>query len=181
MQRQSLRRRDGPQQFKSIAARSIFMLKVTSDKITKDHHPDGEGGILVESQSLHSMSERPVEIPIELVWLEGVLRIPKNAKSIVVFAHGSGSSRYSPRNRLIADVLHQAGLATLLMDLLTSQEEMIDQQAGQHRFDIKLLARRLVSATDWLSRAPETRPLKPGYFGAGNGGRRRTGGSGRAA
>src|SRR5690349_4136793 len=127
--------------------------------ITKDHHSIGEGGISVESPLRHSMSERLVEIPAGLVRLEGVLRIPENAKSIVVFAHGSGSSRHSPRNRLIADVLHQAGLATLLMDLLTFQEETIDQQTGQHRFDIKLLARRLVSATDWLARSPETRPL----------------------
>ncbi len=87
----------------------------------------------------------------------------------MLFAHGSGSSRHSPRNRFVAGVLGQAGLATLLLDLLTAEEEAIDAQTGQHRFDIGLLASRLVSTTDWLIHSPETHRLTIGYFGASTG------------
>lgn len=123
----------------------------------------------MESKVPQRVVEHIVQIPAGPVRLEGVLSLPEHAKGIVIFAHGSGSSRHSPRNRLIAEVLQQAGLATLLMDLLTLEEETIDQQTGQHRFDIKLLARRLVSMTDWLARSPATRSLTTGYFGAGTG------------
>lgn len=123
----------------------------------------------MESTSPHQVPERPVQIPAGPVKLEGVLGIPEGARGIVLFAHGSGSSRHSPRNRFVAEMLRQAYLATLLMDLLTLEEEAIDQQTGQHRFNIGLLAKRLVSATDWLIRFPETRRLKIGYFGASTG------------
>ncbi|RCJ24582.1 hydrolase [Nostoc sp. ATCC 43529] len=103
------------------------------------------------------------------VKLEGNLVIPDNATGIVLFAHGSGSSRHSPRNRYVAEVLQQAGLATLLIDLLTLEEEEIDLRTRHLRFDIGLLASRLVGATDWLTHNPDTRHLKVGYFGASTG------------
>jgi dienelactone hydrolase len=101
--------------------------------------------------------------------LEGNLVIPHGAIGIVLFAHGSGSSRYSPRNRYVAEVLQQAGLATLLLDLLTTEEEEIDLRTRHLRFDIGLLASRLVGATDWLLQNPDTQQLKIGYFGASTG------------
>ncbi len=110
-----------------------------------------------------------VKIPAEQARLQGDLVVPAGAGGIVVFAHGSGSSRLSPRNRYVADVLRQAGMATLLMDLLTADEETVDARTGHLRFDIPLLARRLVAATDWLLTQPETRPLRIGYFGASTG------------
>ena len=102
--------------------------------------------------------------------LEGNLVIPDSATGIVIFAHGSSSSRHSPRNRYVARVLQQAGLATLLIDLLTPEEEEIDLRTRHLRFDIGLLASRLVAATDWLTQKPDTRNLKVGYFGASTGG-----------
>ncbi|HVY91821.1 MAG TPA: dienelactone hydrolase family protein [Bryobacteraceae bacterium] len=101
--------------------------------------------------------------------LAGDLTIPAGAKSIVLFAHGSGSSRLSPRNRYVANMLQQAGLATLLIDLLTPEEERIDQVTAQLRFDIGLLAERLLGATDWLQSQPDTKNLRIGYFGASTG------------
>src|SRR5205085_10846214 len=91
------------------------------------------------------------------------------ARGVVLFAHGSGSSRHSPRNRRVASVLNQARLATLLMDLLTPDEEAIDVRTAHLRFDIGLLAERLVHATDWVTRQPDTRDLRAGYFGASTG------------
>lgn len=110
-----------------------------------------------------------VQIPVEQVILQGNLMIPDEAKGVVLFAHGSGSSRFSPRNRLVAQTLNAGGLGTLLVDLLTSQEEMLDQQTRHLRFDIGLLAKRLVTITDWLRRQPQTRDLTIGYFGASTG------------
>jgi putative phosphoribosyl transferase len=98
--------------------------------------------------------------------LQGNLVIPRKAEGIILFAHGSGSSRHSPRNRYVAEVLQEKGLATLLLDLLTLDEENIDRQTHHLRFDIGLLATRLVGATDWLLREAITRELKIGYFGA---------------
>lgn len=99
--------------------------------------------------------------------LEGTLVIPTQAQGIVLFAHGSGSSRLSPRNRFVAEALNRDGLATLLFDLLSRAEEA--EESRLHRFDIPLLARRLVSATDWVSGSSETRGLRIGYFGASTG------------
>ncbi len=116
------------------------------------------------------LHERHVEIPINgTVALEGDLAIPKDARGIVLFAHGSGSSRMSPRNRYVARVLHEAGLATLLMDLLTSQEEAQDMQTGHLRFDVEMLAERVVAATDWLMDQPDRQYSRIGYFGASTG------------
>jgi len=101
--------------------------------------------------------------------LEGNLNIPENARGVVLFAHGSGSSRFSPRNQYVAGVLQNAGFATLLIDLLTPQEEVEDMHTARLRFDIPLLSQRVVGATNWLTTNPSTSNLKIGYFGASTG------------
>jgi putative phosphoribosyl transferase len=101
--------------------------------------------------------------------LEGSLTLPAEARGLVLFAHGSGSSRHSPRNRYVAEILQAAGLGTLLMDLLTRDEEEVDRFTRQFRFDIGLLGDRLVGAIDWLERQSETRELPIGLFGASTG------------
>lgn len=116
----------------------------------------------LQEQKLVHVSAGPVE-------LEGNLSLPSNASGIVLFAHGSGSSRHSPRNRFVAEQLQRAGLATLLIDLLTAEEEIADRSSGHLRFNIQLLAQRLGYVTDWLKQNPSTRALKIGYFGASTG------------
>lgn len=111
--------------------------------------------------------ERRVVIPP--AGLEGDLVIPEKATAVIAFAHGSGSSRHSPRNQYVARVLQEGGLATLLFDLLTAEEERIDVRTAHLRFDIALLARRLSEATAWLKRDADTRDLLVGYFGASTG------------
>jgi pimeloyl-ACP methyl ester carboxylesterase len=113
--------------------------------------------------------ERAVRIDTAGVALEGDLVIPEGALALVVFAHGSGSSRFSPRNRYVARLLNKRRLATLLVDLLTPAEEEQDALSGRLRFDINLLADRLMGATDWASREPATQRLPLGYFGASTG------------
>src|ERR1700726_209179 len=113
--------------------------------------------------------ERLVRIATGSVLLEGNLSLPGGARGIVLFAHGSGSSRFSPRNRYVAQLLNQEKLATLLVDLLSPEEETVDLQTAQLRFNIGLLAERLVGVTDWLVRQPDTGPLRIGYFGASTG------------
>jgi putative phosphoribosyl transferase len=115
------------------------------------------------------MEERRIRVPVSSVTLEGNLSTPEGARGMVLFAHGSGSGRHSPRNRYVAQELRQAGLGTLLIDLLTAEEEEIDLRTRRLRFDIGMLADRLVSATDWLKRDPNTRNLRVGYFGASTG------------
>ncbi len=102
--------------------------------------------------------------------LFGNLNILENATTLVLFAHGSGSSRHSPRNQFVARTLNNAGLATLLFDLLTQQEEAIDMRTREHRFNIALLAERLVHATKWAKQQEQTRDLRAGYFGSSTGG-----------
>lgn len=102
--------------------------------------------------------------------LEGELELPRNPVGVVVFAHGSGSSRFSPRNRFVARTLREAGLGTLLFDLLTPEDEQIDLITGRLRFDIDLLATRLVAVTRWLKREPRAEGLPLGYFGSSTGG-----------
>ena len=114
------------------------------------------------------LTARSVSIPAG-VNLSGDLAIPAGAHGLVVFAHGSGSSRLSPRNQSVARVLQTYGFATLLFDLLTPAEEAIDQHTRQFRFDIHLLAERLVRVTDWLATERDTRWLRVGYFGASTG------------
>jgi putative phosphoribosyl transferase len=111
-----------------------------------------------------------VRIQIAAVVLVGNISIPVDRKGIVLFAHGSGSGRHSRRNQHVANVLQEAGLATLLFDLLTQEEEAVDQYTAHLRFDIGLLADRLVGVTDWLAEEPRTRGLPVGYFGASTGG-----------
>ena len=105
--------------------------------------------------------------------IEGNLTVPNtiniDPKGIVIFAHGSGSSRHSPRNKYVAKVLNDAGIATLLIDLLTSKEEAVDDITREHRFNIQLLAKRLLAATDWVSQNDKFKILKVGYFGASTG------------
>ena len=116
------------------------------------------------------MEERIVQVAAGRTMLEGNLAVPSDARGVVLFAHGSGSSRHSPRNRFVAEELRKGGLATLLVDLLTADEEAIDARTRHLRFDIGLLAARLVDAIDWLAGQPETRGLKVGLFGASTGG-----------
>ena len=111
------------------------------------------------------MSEHLVEIPADAVVLQGALVVPARASGIVLFAHGSGSSRHSPRNNFVAGVLRSAGLGTLLMDLLTRGEDV----APEARFDIDLLTRRLEVATRWVAELEQTKSLDLGYFGASTG------------
>jgi dienelactone hydrolase len=106
-----------------------------------------------------------VNIPADSVVLEGELNIPRGTRALVIFAHGSGSSRHSKRNKYVAQVLREAGLGTLLFDLLTREEDTI----YENRFDIPLLARRLLAATHWVREQPLAKKLKVGYFGASTG------------
>ncbi len=115
------------------------------------------------------MEEREVRLPAGAATLKGNLGIPKDARGVVLFAHGSGSGRHSPRNRYVAEALREAGLATLLVDLLTPEEEEVDLRTRHLRFDIGLLADRLAAATDWVIENPGTRNLRVGYFGASTG------------
>lgn len=112
---------------------------------------------------------QPVQIPVRSVSLEGDLSISAESRGIVLFAHGSGSSRHSPRNRLVATELNHAGLATLLVDLLTAAEDEIDAATRRFRFDIGLLAERLTGALEWIDREARTRDLPVGLFGASTG------------
>jgi putative phosphoribosyl transferase len=116
-----------------------------------------------------TVEERLVEVPAGPVTLDGNLSLPEESRAIVLFAHGSGSSRHSPRNRYVARVLNEAKLATLLIDLLTLHEEVVDARTAQLRFDIDLIAERLVGATDWLTQFLDTKHLPIGYFGASTG------------
>lgn len=110
-----------------------------------------------------------VRIPAGRAMLDADLTIPAGAQGVVIFAHGSGSSRKSTRNRAVAQSLHVAGLATLLLDLLTMEEDAVDRYTAQYRFDIPLLASRLVAAIDWAVEAPETGALPIALFGASTG------------
>jgi len=115
------------------------------------------------------MRESLVKVVSAKVTLDGNLVVPDSAKGIVLFAHGSGSSRHSQRNKFVARALQDAGLATLLIDLLTLEEERVDNYTMHHRFDIKLLAERLAGATDWLVANKQLKNLDIGYFGASTG------------
>jgi putative phosphoribosyl transferase len=121
----------------------------------------GSAGLAIE--------HAPVTVALDSVRLEGDLSIPTAAKGAVLFAHGSGSSRHSPRNRYVADVLNEGGLTTLLIDLLTEDEQQVDLQTAHLRFNILFLSRRLAVITDWLANHPEIRDLKIGHFGASTG------------
>ena len=111
-----------------------------------------------------------VQIPAGQAVLAGNLTIPENAAALVLFAHGSGSSRHSPRNQFVARTLNGAGLGALLFDLLTPEEEALDIYTREHRFNIGLLSARLVHATKWVRQQEETRDQRLGYFGSSTGG-----------
>jgi dienelactone hydrolase len=121
------------------------------------------------SQPKTKLVSRDVFIPSDTVQLEGELIIPANATGLVFFAHGSGSSRHSPRNKFVARTLQEAGIGTLLFDLLTRDEERKDQYTGHLRFNIDFLARRLMDATKWIKSQEETKHLGVGYFGSSTG------------
>ena len=114
-------------------------------------------------------TEQAIRVTAGDAELDGDLTLPEEAAAVVLFAHGSGSSRHSPRNRYVAGVLNDAGLATLLLDLLTPAEEAVDERTAHLRFDIELLAGRLVAAADWLRGQEETSDLPLGSFGASTG------------
>lgn len=111
----------------------------------------------------------PVRIPCGRAWLHGDLAVPAHPRGLVLFAHGSGSSRLSSRNRQVAHSLQQTGLATLLFDLLTQDEEAVDIHTRHYRFDIPLLAQRMERATAWIDTLPGLRELPLGFFGASTG------------
>lgn len=113
--------------------------------------------------------KKAVTIELPDAVLRGDLSVPRGAAGIVAFAHGSGSGRRSPRNRFVADKLNEAGLATLLMDLLTEEEERIDDVTTEFRFDIDLLARRTGQVVQWITKQPQLRGLPCGLFGASTG------------
>lgn len=120
-----------------------------------------------------NFSPKPESIEVAVdtgdVKLSGTLTIPSKARGIVLFAHGSGSSRHSPRNRYVAGVLHSRRIGTLLFDLLTGEEESADRLTAEFRFDIPMLARRLLGAAKWMERYPDARGLPMGFFGASTG------------
>jgi len=121
------------------------------------------------NQEKGRVEERSARIPFDGLTLEGDLALPANAKGVVVFAHGSGSSRFSRRNQAVARKLQDAGFATLLLDLLTQDEEKAEARTGHSRFDIELLSLRLAAATEWVVAQPGLAGLPVGYFGASTG------------
>ena len=116
------------------------------------------------------VAKAPVAVPVGGRSLDGELAIPVNAHGVVLFAHGSGSSRHSPRNQFVARALERHRLATLLMDLLTAEEEVVDDRTMEYRFDLPMLARRLVTIIDWARSRTDTTGLPIGLFGASTGG-----------
>jgi putative phosphoribosyl transferase len=116
-----------------------------------------------------NLKSRLIYLPVGRDEIQGDLQIPEKSKALIVFAHGSGSSRNSPRNRYVADLLNEAGMATLLIDLLSPSEELVDFQTGKLRFDIDLLSERLLTITHWLLGQSATEHLRIGYFGASTG------------
>jgi pimeloyl-ACP methyl ester carboxylesterase len=120
---------------------------------------------------MKSANERrnEVQIPSGRATISANLEVPEGARGIVLFAHGSGSGRFSPRNTYVARLLNRQKIATLLIDLLTTEEESVDEYTGQFRFNIDLLAERLVDSTNWIKRSSEVHDLTIGYFGASTG------------
>lgn len=151
-------------------ARDCIKLKCTCCKA--DTHSmvlDGMIGYGTTHKKFEKDFKDDIQISSGSVKLDGNIFIPKNARGLVLFAHGSGSSRHSPRNKYVSEVLNKAGLATLLIDLLTQEEEKIDDKTAHLRFDIDFLAQRLTDATDWILKNNETKSLNIGYFGASTG------------
>jgi putative phosphoribosyl transferase len=124
---------------------------------------------LSEAEMKQHFQAVSVAIPVQQHTIRGDLSVPDNARAAIIFAHGSGSSRHSPRNKYVAETLNQGGFATLLVDLLTAEEEAIDVRSGEYRFNIELLAQRLIAATDWSRQSPQLSSLSLGFFGASTG------------
>src|ERR1700731_1494835 len=116
-----------------------------------------------------AVREQLIHVPVGTAILAGTLRLPEGSRGVILFAHGSGSGRHSPRNRRVAQLLNEARLATLLIDLLTSDEEAVDARTAHLRFNIELLTQRLIAATEWLARRADPGHLAIGYFGASTG------------
>lgn len=114
-------------------------------------------------------NETEITIPVGDSTIAGTLHIVPNCESIIIFAHGSGSGRFSTRNRYVADLLNKSGSSTLLFDLLTKEEDAIDEITAEYRFDIEMLAERLITVTDWIARHEKTKQLQIGYFGSSTG------------
>ena len=128
-----------------------------------------EEDVMQRSAVIDMSAAQPIEIPVARGVLRGDLRVPADSRGLVMFAHGSGSSRLSPRNRHVAETLNTHGFATLLLDLLTSHEEAIDAHTMEYRFDIPRLGARLTAAIDWAGRSESLKPLPLGCFGASTG------------
>jgi dienelactone hydrolase len=124
---------------------------------------------MIAGEGKRPVEEQAVRIPLDGAGVFGDLSVPRGAKGLVLFAHGSGSSRFSPRNRFVARRLQERGLATLLLDLLTAQEEQEDTGTGRYRFDVTLLADRLLRAVAWTANHDDLRGLRVGLFGASTG------------
>ena len=124
----------------------------------------------MSERGLQLIEQRTVRVPAGREALDGVLSVPAHARGMVLFAHGSGSSRFSARNKHVATVLQESGFATLLLDLLTPNEEDLDRRSGDYRFDIGRLAERLIAAAEWLGLEDSTAPLSLSMFGASTGG-----------
>ena len=124
----------------------------------------------MSERGLQLIEQRTVRVPAGREALEGDLSVPAHARGMVLFAHGSGSSRFSARNKHVATVLQESGFATLLLDLLTPNEEDLDRRSGDYRFDIGRLAERLIAAAEWLGLEDSTAPLSLSMFGASTGG-----------
>src|SRR5918911_793006 len=125
---------------------------------------------MAQTEDERNVAVREAKIPSGETLLEGELSVPVGAGGVVLFAHGSGSSRHSPRNQFVARTIREAGAGTLLFDLLTREEEAVDIYTRHLRFDISLLARRLVDATNWVRGEADLRHLRVGYFGSSTGG-----------
>jgi len=160
------------------------MKEKTASLHWEDQCKTGQGQISTETEAhksypmcfasgLHrvntTLAAREVRIPVDDVWLYGDLVTPPGFRGLVLFAHGSGSGRHSARNRRVAQQLQHAGIATLMFDLLTAQEEQTDLHTREHRFDISLLTGRMQEATAWAAAQPELQHTAIGYFGASTG------------
>lgn len=160
-----------PEEFYAVGQFYAWFPQVGDDEV-QDLLRQAERSPATKSSTVESSpggSESEVSIDLDDVRLEGILSIPEDRKGIVLFVHGSGSSRHSSRNRYVAHALQAHGIATLLFDLLTNEEEFLDRTTAEFRFNIELLTKRLVDVTQWITRHPVAQSLPIGYFGASTG------------
>src|SRR5437773_1029416 len=158
------------------STRSFILMRLARSSHSNELHNGKPGNgrhflrVCEEMRMKSQIESQAISIPIAgNEPIDGDLNVPANSRAIVLFAHGSGSSRHSPRNKYVAEELNKAGFSTLLLDLLTPDEEVVDQRTAHLRFDIELLAERLIAATDWLSARPNREAQHIGYFGASTG------------